>query len=290
MNLKQNFIESLKTLILNDPECELKIDYETENCSNTKKGRKTCNQHCQKCSFNQTVTVDLALIGCTDGAEYYYSFIGSRNKHKFCTYIGGYLKMHHELRYLNEHVIGQEQKEDLEYYKMIEELKQYSNEFFKEIIDKCFPSLDSKILPIRFHMFAKDFDEYKKERQTGGRLSLDGKQNIIDIYHANLATVESLKSSIRHEIIHYALYVSNCSCTDDSGIFHALSKVYDAGAYVEMNDHEQKIYNIFFKMQKTSGNELSAIVRALGSLDEFIVKARNKLIDDIERSNLKEVI
>ena len=304
MNLKENFINSLRTLLINDIECDLEEDYEINNCTNTKKNRLKCDEYCPKCSFNETVKVDLVLTGCSEGEEFYYYFKGSKYNNKIGTYISSYKKMHKVLYFLNQNVIGQQQKENLEYYEKIENLRQYSNEFFKELIDKCFPTLDSKILPIRFHMFALDFDEYKKEKQTGGQYLRQCKQNVIDIYHSYSTDVEILESNIRHEIIHYALNMSNCECKDNSGIFHALCKIYDAGAYAPMDEYEQKVYNLFFAFQKMESHELKYIVKSVGSLDESIIKDRNKLIDEMnaydktiksieiekERRRLKEVV
>ncbi|MHB8075790.1 hypothetical protein [Desulfosporosinus fructosivorans] len=303
MNLKQNFINSLKTLLLNDPECELIENYETENC-NSKEDRLNCDEYCLQCSFNEKVIVDLALIGCVDGTEIYYCFRGTKNNTAHCTDISTYKKMHKELYFLNAHLIGQQQKEDIKYYEKIEDLRQYSNEFFKELINKCFPLLHSEILPIRFHMFALNIEDYSKEKQTGGRFSREGKQSVIDIYHASNMDMESLKLNCRHEIIHYALDMSNCSCADCSGVFHALCKIYDAGAYSPMDEYEQKIYNLFFAFQEMENHELRYIVKSLGGLDESIIKDRNKLIDEMdtydktlnaieverERRRLKEVV
>ena len=56
---------------------------------------------------------------------------------------------------------------------------------------------------------------------------------------------ESTRRTIRHEVLHYMLYIAGLKNDDDSAIFHYLCKEYDANAYKKMNEEEQALYNQF---------------------------------------------
>ncbi len=56
------------------------------------------------------------------------------------------------------------------------------------------------------------------------------------VYKSNINT---LKQSIRHEIIHFFLLKNNLKFYDNSAIFHAFCDIYDANAYAELNCKEK---------------------------------------------------
>lgn len=55
--------------------------------------------------------------------------------------------------------------------------------------------------------------------------------------------LEDTKRNIRHELLHYFLYMSGLKHSDDDAIFHYLCGIYDACAYKEMGEEEQSLYD-----------------------------------------------
>lgn len=55
--------------------------------------------------------------------------------------------------------------------------------------------------------------------------------------------IEKTKQNIRHELLHYFLYMSDMKYSDDAAVFHYLCGVYDACAYKKMGDEEQVLYD-----------------------------------------------
>ena len=55
--------------------------------------------------------------------------------------------------------------------------------------------------------------------------------------------IEKTKQNIRHELLHYFLYMSNMKYSDDDAIFHYLCGIYDAYAYKEMGEEERTLYD-----------------------------------------------
>lgn len=105
-----------------------------------------------------------------------------------------------------------------------------------------FENIDTDILPIVFHTdFAKD-NKGKTDYETKGNFVSRGKQNVINTYYC-MEDIERTKQNIRHELLHYFLYMSDMKYTDDNAIFHYLCGIYDAHAYMEMGDEEQGLYD-----------------------------------------------
>ena len=107
---------------------------------------------------------------------------------------------------------------------------------------RFFECISTEMLPIIFHTdFAKD-GEGKTNYAKRGNFTSIGKQNIINVYYC-MDDIEDTKRNIRHELIHYFLYMSDMKYFDDVAIFHYLCGIYDAHAYKEMGDEEQGLYN-----------------------------------------------
>jgi len=278
MNIKETFIKNLEFISRHEEDFKIVRDKVVNVCKNPKIEEEYCDGICQKCIHNSREKVDLLVIDSYDGSEHHYRFKGSKNNINNGTNITTQKAMYRELKYFDDNLIGQEAKEDLEYYEKIKELNEYANEFFKKICKDCFINLNSSILPIRFHMFAINFKDILKEDQLGGQFLQQGNQNVVDIYHCYNRNIEEIQSTIRHEILHYSLSMKNYDCGDESAVFWALCKIYDAGAYKEMNNEQQKIYDLFWKYKNEEKHELNFIVRLAGSLDKETVELRNKLI------------
>lgn len=120
----------------------------------------------------------------------------------------------------------------------------YAKEFGEKLKkDYClFNGVDIDILPVVFHTdFARD-REGTTDYTKMGNLCVYGKQNVINIYCC-MENEEETKRSIRHELIHYFIYISGFKYGDDTAIFHYFCNKYDANAYKEMKEDEQKLYD-----------------------------------------------
>ena len=105
-----------------------------------------------------------------------------------------------------------------------------------------FENINTDILPIVFHTdFAKD-SEGKTNYTRAGDFCFKGKQNVINTYYC-MDDKEVTKQNIRHELLHYFLYMSDMKYLDDDAIFHYLCGIYDAHAYKEMGEEEQALYD-----------------------------------------------
>ena len=121
---------------------------------------------------------------------------------------------------------------------------EYAKEFGEKLRQEYsfFENMSTDILPIVFHVgFAKD-REGKTEYSTKGEFIKKNKQNVIHTYYC-MEDIERTRQNIRHELLHYFLYMSDMKYLDDDAIFHYLCGIYDAHAYKEMGEEEQGLYD-----------------------------------------------
>lgn len=140
--------------------------------------------------------------------------------------------------------------------KEIEIYKDYYAEFGEKLRQEYsfFENMNTDILPIVFHTdFAKD-DEGKTDYATKGNFVSRGKQNVINTYYC-MEDTERTKQNIRHELLHYFLYMSNMKCSDDSAIFH-YCVVYMMLMFIKKWERKNEYYMInwwpLFRHQKRS--------------------------------------
>lgn len=105
-------------------------------------------------------------------------------------------------------------------------------------------SVDSENLPIVFHTDYRKDTDFKSDTLVTGDMKAIGNQSVINIYCC-MDKEEEIKQRLRHELIHYCLYINETTCSDDSAIFHVLCQIYDAYAYEKMPDEEQIVYDKF---------------------------------------------
>lgn len=145
-----------------------------------------------------------------------------------------------------------------QFKKEIELYKDYYAEFGEKYIDfmeyakefgetlrkdySFFENVSTDILPIVFHTdFARD-GEGKINYSKRGNFTSIGKQNMINVYYC-MDDLEDTEQNIRHELLHYFLYMCDMKHSDDVAIFHYLCGIYDANAYKEMGEEEQGLYD-----------------------------------------------
>lgn len=79
-------------------------------------------------------------------------------------------------------------------------------------------------------------------KQAYIRIGIDANDSVLD---------EELKQIIRHEIIHYYLWLLDLAFEDDNLDFWCLCYAYDAGAYKELTFDDEEYYNLFTDIYDT---------------------------------------
>lgn len=131
-----------------------------------------------------------------------------------------------------------------EFGKKYSDHMEYAKEFGEKLMKEYsfFECVSTDILPIAFHTdFAKD-NEGKTNYTRKGDFCFKGKQNVINTYYC-MEDIARTKQNIRHELLHYFLYMSDMKYLDDNVIFHYLCGIYDAHAYKEMGEEKQTLYD-----------------------------------------------
>lgn len=199
-------------------------------------------EHYNECTYKKHVKVDVSFCDYGD-CEKNYVFSKKPTVSKGVYYIRNHKQLMTEMSSL---------KKELELYKdwyadfgeRYIECIEYAKEFGQELKNKYwfFQVINTDILPIVFHDdFARDSQDqiiYAK----GGNLHIYGNQSVINTYCCG-KSMDDIKQNIRHEILHYFLYMSDMKYRDDNAIFHYLCNLYDAYAYKEMEEDEQKAYD-----------------------------------------------
>lgn len=199
-------------------------------------------EHYGNCKYKKPVKVDVSFWDYAD-FQRNYVFAKKPSVSKGICYINNRKQLMAEMSQFKKEI---DQYKD--YYAEFGE--QYSDfiEYAKEFGDKLkqeysfFENMSTDILPIVFHTdFAKD-SEGKTNYAKRGNFTSIGKQNMINVYYC-MDDLEDTKRNIRHELLHYFLYMSDMKHLDDDAIFHYLCGIYDAHAYKEMGEEEQVLYD-----------------------------------------------
>lgn len=253
MSLKQECIDIIKLIIepLRQEEYDfydLEVDSIRDICERTGEDItysdcQGCDNYGKSCPYKKFVQVDVSFW---DGEDFQRNYIFSK---KSSGAVKGLCYIKNRKQLMTEML---ELKRDVEKYKnwcadfgeSYSDYISYAKEFGEKLKeDYClFNGIDTDILPVVCHTdFAKDkkgITDYTKM----GNLCVYGKQNVINLYCC-MEDVEETKRNIRHELIHYFLYISGLKYGDDTAIFHYFCNKYDANAYKEMREEEQQLHD-----------------------------------------------
>ena len=197
---------------------------------------------CSKCEHCQKIKVDLSFW---DGIESYYNYrFGNKEEAPSVKVIKNRKQLLKEMADLKT---GLECYKDFraEFGEKYIEYLAYAKKFADEVRKKYFSVfglVQTDILPIIFHTDYETDKEHKIDYRTQGNLKICGKQTVMNIYCC-LFDFEETKKSIRHEVLHYMLYIAGFQYKDDSAIFHYFCNKYDAHAYKKMPEEQQQLYN-----------------------------------------------
>ncbi|MGN9196547.1 hypothetical protein [Blautia massiliensis (ex Liu et al. 2021)] len=209
-----------------------------------------CDSDCSKCSECKHMKVDVSFF---DGEWTRNYLFGNKPDVKGIIPIKNRKQLMNEMFHL---------KKDLEYYKdfcaefgkRYDDYLQYAREFAKQLKEdfvyvmdgESYSTLaiDPERLPIVFHTDYRKDTDLKSKTFVAGNMTAVGMQSLINIYCCMDAEKE-IKQRLRHELIHYCLYINKTKHDDDDALFHALCQIYDANAYEKMPDEEQILYDKF---------------------------------------------
>lgn len=199
-------------------------------------------EHYGNCPYKRHVKVDVSFWDYVD-FQRNYVFVKKPSVSKGICYIQNRKQLMSEMSSF---------KKEIEIYKdyyaefgeKYNDFMEYAKEFGEKLRQEYsfFENVSTDILPIVFHTgFAKD-SEGKTDYVKAADFCFRGKQNIINTYYC-IEDKEATKQNIRHELLHYFLYMSGMKYSDDDAIFHYLCGIYDAHAYKEMGGEEQTLYD-----------------------------------------------
>lgn len=264
MSLKQECIDMFRLIMDGMNECK---DYQIEEPSSVYlcpkedyKDIDTLMIDCyEECSMKDNckkefVKVDISVFipswaGDEDGGTIYICFNQKPIKEQYKNTIR-YINNRRQLLELMIEIKKRAEKPRnayAEYAEKIIELREYGQEFLKQLQTDYSVFADIKAeLPIVFADFEKD-ESGKYVYDTGGNFEIVNDVQIIIHVFDCWRDIESLKMTLRHEILHYVLFIASVNNSDDGGIFHYFCDKYNAHAYKEMPKKEQEIYNVMMK-------------------------------------------
>lgn len=178
------------------------------------------------------------------------------------------------------------------YFIREQKVMNYGIEFFKDVCknsistDSCM-MVNDDVIPLScfnvmdeyLYSVENDLDYavrggfvYGGKKQAYIRIGIDTSNSILN---------KRLKRTIRHEIIHYYLWVLGLPYMDDSLEFWCLCHVYDAGAYEKLNYDNEKYYNIFVNVFDTYVADLPWNMKHILT-GQMIARISNTPIDKYE--------
>ncbi|MSS63703.1 hypothetical protein [Velocimicrobium porci] len=252
MSLKQECIDMINLIIeplkKNDYDFyDLETDSIRDFCEKTGEDItysdcQGCENYGKDCPYKKTIRVDVSFW---DGADCQRNYIFGNNQ-----VLGkGICSIKNRKQLMSEML---KLKSELEEYKnwcaefreYYEEYLKYAKEFAKEVKEKyflLFGLVQTDILPIIFHT-DYNYRNGEIDYTTQGNLQIIDKQNLINVYCC-MDNVEETKRTIRHEVLHYMLYIAGMKYKDDDAIFHYFCGEFDAHAYKDLKSDEQDLYD-----------------------------------------------
>ena len=202
------------------------------------------NDNCMGCSECKHMKVDVSLF---DGEWIRNYFFGNKPDVKGIVTIKNRKQLMNEMFQIKEDIefskdyyakFGEKYNDYLQYAKEFAEKLKKDFTYTMNETETLMLSVDSENLPIVFHTDYRKDTDFKSDTLVTGDMKAIGNQSVINIYCC-MDKEEEIRQRLRHELIHYCLYINETTCSDDSAIFHVLCQIYDAYAYEKMPDEEQ---------------------------------------------------
>lgn len=198
--------------------------------------------------------------------------------------------------------IKMSQEEMCNYFIREQKVMEYGAEFFVDLCGNLISTescimVNNEVLPLSCFNIMEEY-LYSVENGLdyavqGGFVHVGKKQAYIriGIDASNSILNKRLKRTIRHEIIHYYLWLLGLPYDDNSLEFWCFCYVYDAGAYEELNHDDEEYYNLFVELFDTyvaesqwnvkhilTGQMISEISNTpVEKYEEFVLDTVNKM-------------
>lgn len=152
-------------------------------------------------------------------------------------------------------ILIRETEKQAAYYRKQQKVYEYAMSFWKELLE-CgdrTKAIDN-FLPIHcfneMEEFVASIQKGKRDTIAGGMRFFGTKQALIriGINGDSDRLSPSLKRVIRHEIIHYFLWIMDIAHNDDDLEFWCYCYAFDGGAYQELSGADKDKYNLFVKV------------------------------------------
>ena len=154
--------------------------------------------------------------------------------------------------YTGKNMMLKDEGEIINYYRLEQKVLQYGRAFFKEICCCNRKLVSDRILPLICYNELEDVMtamESESGTYSGACFWCGGdRQAIIRIGikgYGNGILTAKLKRSIRHEIIHYYLWLTEQPYEDNSLEFWCMCYAFDGAAYFRLNNEDQRRYDEF---------------------------------------------
>lgn len=186
------------------------------------------------------------------------------------------------MRYGGNEIIIKDIEKQATYYRKEQKVYRYANDFFKELVpffDIIRMSMNDDVLPL--YCFNEDEEilravkSGKNSYVAGGMIEFK-KQAVIRIgldCRSDKLTA-ALKRTIRHEIIHYCLWVMERKHYDNDLAFVCYCYVFDGGAYESLSDNDKEKFLLFKELYDKYILDLSYREKAY-CLDNIIKRLEN---------------
>ena len=156
----------------------------------------------------------------------------------------------YEVNHKAKETKAQKQKRIMSYLAIYNDALAYAEDFFRYDMLRAFPmqrdgfSMNSTILPITF------ITDGWEGGNINGLFSVLGHQAVIHVLLQESELTEELKQEIRHEIIHYTLWLAGLPHDDDSAEFWAVAVAYDAMPYDIPSGKAKEYFDAFIKFYR----------------------------------------
>lgn len=256
MNLKEEFKALAEIILKGQTSLELVENVSVPYCNiDCNCDTNQSDETCRMCKEQRYDNYDMALVMAHDKLydnvyeDVYTSYQFHQDERRTC--ILKKENMYRELENLNNIMrkkLIYPYQYDSENFQRTIKLEAYAQDFFEKLIKEHGLLVNPDILPIKFYLANED------EAENGGEVNTSEKtrQAIVRIYDIDIRCdlncegyEEPIYMTIRHEIIHYFLYCGWLKNGDADAVFWALCTLHNAGAYKEMSDSEQQLYDDF---------------------------------------------
>lgn len=156
----------------------------------------------------------------------------------------------YEVNHKAKETKAQKQKRIMSYLAIYNEALEYAEEFFDFSMRRIFMrqqdgySINSGILPITF------ITDGWTGGKVNGMFSVHGNQAAIHVLLQESELTESLKAEIRHEIIHYTLWLAGLPFDDDCAEFWAVATAFNATPYAIPSGKQHDYFREFVKFYR----------------------------------------